>query len=212
MNAISSDRTFVIFDPNNEKAHGEVKNFNDDGSSDGYSTLGFDLNKANEDLDSSNGSNGNSLKSTGETTLGHELSHFSRNNKYPYEVADRNGYEIGFGPDEVGAVRDENQIRREMYGANALQRTHYRGVNIFGKKALKGKDGLYRLVRDKNYSKQAAGATRNQFDSFFFNRTTGQFQNRGSYYRSGSYLNRQINQSAEKPKPNKEFNLSEKKN
>ena len=46
MYAISSDRTLVIYDPDNEKAHGEVNNYEDDGTSEGYSTLGFDMNEA----------------------------------------------------------------------------------------------------------------------------------------------------------------------
>ncbi len=55
------------------------------------------------------------------------------------------------------------------------------------------------------------GATRLQFNTFFYNMVNGQYQKRGTYYKGGTYLRNHVKQSAEKPKPNREFNLSKKK-
>jgi len=152
--AINSDDTFTIFDPEYHDDHLDVQEGNGNDKN-----VGFDLSKADEDLPKKEGRNGKSLKANALTNLAHELSHFNNRKGEGSLIAGENGYSTGVIASEVEAVRIENAVRRDL---GLDERTDYGGVNVYGKKiqektyTLNGqKYRGYFLVRDKNYSNVA---------------------------------------------------------
>jgi RHS repeat-associated protein len=150
-NAFGSERTLVI---GNTEEH--IENQLDEWNVEerGYATLAFDIGQATEDLDASNGRNGESLSQTIETSLAHELAHFS--SPQTGYLLDDKGYRSEIAAEEVYAVEMENRVRKEM---GMKERTHYGGVNVHGKKAVESQkySGYYILERKSNYASTNSG-------------------------------------------------------
>ena len=153
--AFSSDRTLVI-----GNTQSQIENQIDEWNTDerGYSTLAFDLSQATADLDASNGRNGEALGQTVETGLAHELAHFS--SSQTGTLLDGNGYRSEVAAEEVYAVEQENRVRKEM---GLPERTHYGGINVYGKEAVESSKypGYYNLRNKSNYAPTGSGASLN---------------------------------------------------
>ena len=143
--AIMSENTLFIFNPLHE---GDNLSVQEAGKND--ESFGYDLSKSNESLDASNGRNGNELESNFITKLGHEIAHFNDPSKGVL-MTENDKYSRGFSAEEVTAVETENQIRQEI---GLDQRTHYKGVDIYGKglKDSKNYPGNSLLTRKKDYA------------------------------------------------------------
>jgi hypothetical protein len=167
--AIQSENTLVIFDPHYEVDHAEIKY--GDGT---YSTLGFDLNKVNGTYDESDGG----VEHNAQTVLGHEISHFNSN----MNVGDKLYVNNNISADEVHAVEVENRIRKDL---GMQERTHYGGVNVYGKTIQQRKDGTYDLVKKDNYAHGYSG----EIKSFTPSIENKQGFKQATYYRNGKFLN-----------------------
>ncbi|WP_407265346.1 RHS repeat domain-containing protein [Tenacibaculum maritimum] len=179
LDAIKSDKQFVIYDPSNEKASNEVDNFS---SSEGYETLAFSTNQKSE-LNAENGRNGKGLVKTPETSLTHELSHFNSPDNSSNRIE---GTEGKVGRDEINAVKEENQVRREM---GLPERTHYGGLRVYGKKAGSSKyDNRSRLIKDKDYSVNVPGIGKKSFQIIFKYYTNMKYEKLKKYYKGGGTL------------------------
>jgi RHS repeat-associated protein len=144
--AVQSDRTLVIYDPHYESHHGSLHD------TDNYSTLGFDLDKANGTYDAANGN----VEFNAQTILGHEMAHFNSN----LEADEKLSVDKGIGADEVHAVEVENRIRKD-FGMG--ERTMYGGINVYGKDVEKRKNGYYDMVDKSDYAQKYSGKTVNPF-------------------------------------------------
>jgi RHS repeat-associated protein len=167
--AIQSEKTLVIFDPHYEVDHAEIKY--GDGT---YSTLGFDLSKVNGTYDESDGG----VEHNAQTVLGHEISHFNSN----MNMGDKLSVNNNISADEVHAVEVENRIRKDL---GMQERTHYGGVNVYGKTIQQRKDGTYGLVKKDNYAQEYSGEVK----SLTPNMENKQGFKQATYYRNGRFLN-----------------------
>ncbi|GEM_PF-4834493 len=157
--AIASDKTLIIASTNNN-----VDNSVDDHDVDekGYAILSFNLEQASADLEPENGRNGKPLEQTIETSLAHELAHFLSPQRG--SLLDENGYATDISADEVFAVEMENRVRKDM---GLPERTHYGGLNVYGKEITPSEyKGYYRLKQKSDYaaSKSASKSELGNFD------------------------------------------------
>lgn len=207
--AIKSKDVFIIFDPNDSDSdhlNNAVAGANDE-------AIGFDLSKANDNLDAEDGRNGKELVANALTNLGHELAHF--NDKSSFGVLTENG-KIDYSrslvrQSEVHAVEVENQIRKEL---GLPERTHYSGYNVYGKEVVKAANGEsgreYILTRKKSYAQTSRETVTTMQQSVFRNSIKiskpAAIGNHG--YRSGKFLRTVVNP----PNPNTQYiRIDEKK-
>jgi hypothetical protein len=143
--AFASENTLVIANTDSDITGNQIDKWNSDK---GYMTLAFNLEEAVQPLDASNGRNGNQLEQTLETGLAHEISHFL-DPQEGYLLNDK-GQSTTIAADEVQAVEMENRVRRDM---GLPERTHYGGLNVYGKQIEKSKyERYYNRVAKANYA------------------------------------------------------------
>ena len=143
--AFASENTLVIGNTDSDITGNQIDKWNSDK---GYMTLAFNLEEAVQPLDASNGRNGNELEQTLETGLAHEISHFL-DPQEGYLLNDQ-GQSTTIAADEVQAVEMENRVRRDM---GLPERTHYGGLNVYGKQIAKSKyERYYNRVDKQDYA------------------------------------------------------------
>jgi hypothetical protein len=149
-NAFASERTLVI-----ANAEASIGNLIGEWNAEekGYEVLTFDIGNSNKNLDASNGRNGKELKQTTETGLAHEIAHFL--SPQTGNLLDSEGRSTYIPADEVFAVEQENRVRKEM---GLPERTHYSGLNVYGKGIVQSKyKNYYNLVNKKGYAPTGSG-------------------------------------------------------
>jgi RHS repeat-associated protein len=194
MDAIKSKKQFVIFNPK-EGDEGSVGDI--DSETEGYETFGLNFSDAEEDLTGGNGGeNKSTISSTVETTLAHELSHFNNPDNSPTPIGRSRSRQ-----DEAEAIKDENQVRREMGGMPL--RYYHGGNNVYGQKFENG-----RLTKDKDYSIDRPGIGKKSFHILFQHKTNRNSQdlNRDVYH-----LNTAIRKVLKGPTPKKQLSITVKK-
>ncbi len=196
--AFKSENTLFIFDPSRDGDHLVVQ-----GAGKNDESFGFDLSKENDNLDASNGRNGNELEANATTYIGHELSHF--NSKQEGKLLTSDERYSQFNADEVNAVETENKIRQEI---GLSQRTHYGGVNVYGMGLSESNKhpGSYILTRKKNYALIAKENINNRSNRL----KNMNISSRGIllFYRGGTKRRKDF---IKKPLPQKELHISPRK-
>jgi RHS repeat-associated protein len=188
-NAISSNKSLVIFDAKYGSMPNGVNNFSDDNS-----TLSFNIDEALQNLDGLNGANGNPISSTLETSLAHELAHFENRLGHPAGsvLIDNKGYSTGIPSDEAYAVEMENRVRSD-FGVEL--RTHYGGIHVKGKEAVQsGKSPLGYSLQDHNRSYRNGNS--NAAYRYLFGDVKSREEPRKSYLLYGNRIDKFLNQGA----------------
>ncbi|MGB0175726.1 MAG: RHS repeat-associated core domain-containing protein [Owenweeksia sp.] len=159
MDIASSDKVFLIVENEERATSGNYYQDFNSSKSDGFMIFSFE--KASQNLDVTNGRNGEELAQNPLTNFSHELGHMyddflGVNNLFPniYDRSrtvdiDGNTMYPSLDADEVSGVKFENKVRGEL-GLDF--RTHYYGFYVFNKKAVDiTKEYSESMLVDDNY-------------------------------------------------------------
>jgi RHS repeat-associated protein len=141
MKIISSEKIILI----SQSAHEDLmaESYSPHGTTQVEGMITFNFESANEDLDASNGANGEPLERNSMTSLAHEIGHalddlygVSQHGDKIYDsnrIIEKDGMNDYAKLDggEPSGVKFENKVRGEL---GMTMRTHYNGFDVFGKK------------------------------------------------------------------------------